>query len=168
MFYFCSMGSNIDPANNVCRAIEALVSEVAPITLSPLIQTEPHGMQSKQPFLNALFWFESDLDVVTIKHLFNRVEVGMGRDRNAPDKKTRDRPIDLDILYAGVACALAELQVDDPYLAPLTPILRGKAPAGSVISVPFAGKRLGLGVVHISREGERFRVERAAVDPVAG
>ena len=163
MFYFCSMGSNIDPAHNVCRTIESLADNVAPVTLSPLIQTAPHGMQSAQPFYNALFWFESSENADMIKQRFNGIETSLGRNRNDPDKKTKDRPIDLDILYAGPARPLAELRVDDPYLSPLTPILSGKAPTASVISLQFAGKRLGLGVLHISRSGDGFRVERAAL-----
>lgn len=161
MFYFCSLGSNIDPATNVCRAIEAVVTQVAPLTLSPLIQTEPHGMQSAQPFYNALFWFESTQDAIAIKQLFNRIEEALGRNRNDPDKKTKDRPIDLDILYVGPPCPLSDLRVEDPYLAPLTPVLSGKAPHASVISVTFAGKRLGLGLFRISQEAQGFRVERA-------
>lgn len=163
MFYFCSLGSNIEPDTNVCRAIEAMVTQVAPLTLSPLIQTEPHGMQSTQPFYNALFWFESAEDAATIKHLFNGIEETLGRNRNDPDKKTKDRPIDLDIIYAGPRCPLSDLQVEDPYLAPLTPVLRGMAPHASVISISFAGKRLGLGLFHISQDAKGFRVERATL-----
>lgn len=163
MLYFCSMGSNIEPATNVCRAIEALVTQVAPLTLSPLIQTEPHGMQSSQPFYNALFWFESTADISTIKQLFNAIEERLGRNRNDPEKKTKDRPIDLDILYAGEPCPLSDLRIDDPYLAPLTPTLSGRAPLASVISVPFAGKRLGLGIFRVSHEAQGFKVERAAI-----
>lgn len=163
MFYFCSMGSNIDPASNVRRALEALTEGVGALTLSPLIQTEPHGMQSSQPFYNALFWFESDSAPEAMKAQFNDIEAALGRNRNDPDKKTKDRPIDLDILYAGVPRPLAELTVEDPYLAPLTPILRGMAPTTSVISLPFAGKRLGLGAFRIARNGEGFIIERAAL-----
>lgn len=163
MFYFCSLGSNIEPATNVCRAIEAVVTKVAPLTLSPLIQTEPHGMQSTQPFYNALFWFESTQDATAIKHTFDGIEISLGRNRNDPDKKTKDRPIDLDILYAGPPCPLSDLRVEDPYLTPLTPVLRGMSPHANVISVTFAGKRLGLGLFRISQDAHGFRVERTTL-----
>lgn len=163
MFYFCSMGSNIDPSTNVRRALEMLATDLGAIILSPLIQTEPHGMQSSQPFYNALFWFESVETPAAMKQRFNGIEEQLGRNRNDPDKKIKDRPIDLDILYAGSPRPLAELPVDDPYLAPLTPILRGMAPTASVISLPFAGRRLGLGAFRIARDGDGYLVERAAL-----
>ncbi len=164
MFYFCSLGSNIDPANNVRQALEALTDAIDTLVLSPLIQTEPHGMQSSQPFYNALFWFESDQTPEATKQVFNAIEERLGRDRSNPAKKTSDRPIDLDILYAGTKRPLSEMVVEDPYLAPLTPILRGLAPTTSVISLPFAGKRLGLGAFQISRSDNAFFITRAALD----
>lgn len=160
MFYFCSLGSNIDPASNVCRAVESLAQTFRSLTLSPLIQTEPHGMQTRNPFYNAFFWFESAENADSVKCLFNSIEEQQGRDRTDPHKKTKDRTIDLDILYAGPLCSLAGIQVHDPYLAPLTPILSGQAPHASVISIPFAGKRLGMRILQISHTTDGIRIEQ--------
>lgn len=163
MFYFCSLGSNIEPANNVAKALDALTRLTNDLTLSPLIQTEPHGMSSSHPFYNALFWFESEEDAESIKADFNAIETRLGRDRSDPSKKLKDRPIDLDILYAGPRKALASLSVEDPYLAPLTPILSGMAPSASVVTLKFAGKRLGLGVFRLLREGDTINIERVNI-----
>ncbi|CBL44016.1 7,8-dihydro-6-hydroxymethylpterin-pyrophosphokinase [gamma proteobacterium HdN1] len=164
MFYFCSLGSNIDPPHNVALALQALASSLAEFTLSPLIQTKPHGMESQQPFYNALFWFESTQSPESIKAWFNETEIKLGRDRNHPEKKLRDRPIDLDILYAGERKPLAELAVKDPYLAPLTPVLQGKAPAVSAITLPFGGRRLGLGIFRIRSVAGQIQIERATAE----
>lgn len=159
MFYFCSLGSNIDPTANVCAALEALTHTLSSVTLSPLIQTEPHGMESHLAFCNAFFWFDSERTQDDIKSLFNHIEEQQGRDRSDPDKKIKDRPIDLDILYAGARCPLSDITVEDPYLAALTPVLRGMAPTTSAVSMPFAGKRLGLRIVTLTQTPTGVAVE---------
>ena len=46
MFYLCSIGSNLDPAQHVSQAVEELLARFGQLRLSSVIQTTPVGMRS--------------------------------------------------------------------------------------------------------------------------
>ncbi|QEP42705.1 2-amino-4-hydroxy-6-hydroxymethyldihydropteridine diphosphokinase [Ectothiorhodospiraceae bacterium BW-2] len=98
--YFIGIGSNIDPEKNIQRALTLLQQRFGTIELSPLQWTEPVGMTSRAPFINGVLYLESSSDSATLKQQLNQIEIELGRDRTDPERKIKDRPIDLDILLA--------------------------------------------------------------------
>lgn len=98
MFYLCALGSNIFPKRHISRAILELATEFDTLSLSTVLQTQAQGMQSKRPFLNALFSFKCIKAPWEVKQFFNRLEKAHGRNRSSPLSKIQDRTLDLDIV----------------------------------------------------------------------
>jgi len=96
--YLISIGSNLDPARNVPVALEQVLAQAGRCVLSRAIETEPVGMTSQYNFLNLMAYLETSLDPVALKDAFNAIETELGRDRSDPQRKVKDRPVDLDIL----------------------------------------------------------------------
>lgn len=100
MHYFLSIGSNIDPEKNIVLIIEKLFNFSPRLLVSKMILTEPEGFESKNHFLNACIYFESDdLKAIELKEHFNRIETELGRDRNDPNRAKKDHPADIDIIW---------------------------------------------------------------------
>jgi pteridine reductase len=96
--YFVGLGSNLEPATNLPRAIERLTRFAGGIDVSRVVQTSPVDLQSSRQFLNAVAYLETDLDYVKLKAQLNSIETELGRNRADPDRARKDRTIDLDIL----------------------------------------------------------------------
>ena len=98
MKYLCSLGSNIEPELHFSRAKHYLAKLADELEFSRDIATQPVGMKTNHPFLNALFILETALTPSALKAEFNQIEVLLGRDRSDPLCSVKDRPIDIDIL----------------------------------------------------------------------
>lgn len=100
MHYFLSIGSNIDPEKNIILILEQLFNFSPRLLVSTVILTEPEGFESKHHFLNACIYFESNiLKVFELKEHFNCIETLLGRDRNDPNRRKKDHPADIDIIW---------------------------------------------------------------------
>ena len=122
MKYLCSLGSNIEPELHFSRAKHYLAKLSEQIEFSRDISTQPVGMKTNHPFLNALFTLETTLSAEELKQEFNQIEALLGRDRSDPLCSVKDRPIDIDILGP------VQEQPDVPdYLQPLQTDLSGEA-----------------------------------------
>lgn len=98
MKYLCSLGSNIEPELHFSRAKHYLAQLSDNLEFSRDIATEPVGMNTNHPFLNALFVIQTSMTKSQLKQHFNDIEELLGRDRSDPDCSIKDRPIDIDIL----------------------------------------------------------------------
>ncbi|MDT8372261.1 MAG: 2-amino-4-hydroxy-6-hydroxymethyldihydropteridine diphosphokinase [Gammaproteobacteria bacterium] len=98
--YILGIGSNIEPYKNIALIITELVKKFKTIHLSRVAQIPPIGINSSRDFLNLVVFIETDLPEADLKQLCNQIETALGRDRNDPDRKMKDRPADLDILAA--------------------------------------------------------------------
>lgn len=96
--YLLGIGSNIEPHKNIGRIINLLLTHYPQLTLSRVLKIPPIGMNSQHDFLNVVVFIETDSDEANLKVTCNSIEVELGRDRNDPDRKNKDRPADLDIL----------------------------------------------------------------------
>lgn len=113
--YVVGIGSNIHPAENVVRVLRKLLDMTNFLVVSRIIETTPEGFHSDNQFLNLAVCMESPLDDVALKAEFVQIEIDMGRNRNDPHSSKKDRPADLDILFA-----LPEIELpSEPYLRPL-------------------------------------------------
>lgn len=107
MRVFVGLGSNIDPRDNLRRAVALLRERSRLVALSPAYRTVPVGRHDRPPFLNAAAELDDARPPRVLKYdVLRPIEAELGRvrtaDRHAP------RPIDLDLLLVG------DLVLDDP------------------------------------------------------
>ena len=57
-------------------------------------------MNSQHYFLNAVAFVETTVSRTELKQYCNQIETALGRDREDPNSKFKDRPADIDILAA--------------------------------------------------------------------
>ncbi len=98
MFYYLSLGTNIQPEENAANMVTMLAKEFGPLITYPFVYTEPENIATKNLFLNSLAIVYSSLPQDDIKTRLNHIEEQLGRDRDDPDKSTKDRTADIDIL----------------------------------------------------------------------
>ena len=96
--FLIGIGSNIEPSKNIALALEELRFISNAFATSPVMQTEPVGIQSDHKFLNLVVYFSSHLQTDELKKRLNATENKLGRDRNDPLRKVKDHPIDFDII----------------------------------------------------------------------
>jgi len=96
--YLLGIGSNIAPHANIAKIIHLLLEHYPLLTLSRVLEIPPIGMNSQRDFLNVVVFIETEQAEVDLKTICNTIEVQLGRNRNDPERKTKDRPADLDIL----------------------------------------------------------------------
>lgn len=119
---YVSLGSNIDPAENFERMVASLLTVSNRVDLSRVITTTPVGFISDRVFYNACARLHTEMDLQALKQRFNEIELMLGRDRTDPTRKRKDRPADLDILFAlpaGAGQVGAALLPPEPYVRPL-------------------------------------------------
>ncbi|MGE5224803.1 MAG: 2-amino-4-hydroxy-6-hydroxymethyldihydropteridine diphosphokinase [Omnitrophica WOR_2 bacterium] len=93
---YIGLGSNINPIQNLVKAVELLEKSILIKTISQVWETTPSGAQGPN-FLNAAAQIETQLTPSLLKSLvLRRVEVELGRVRTG--NKNAPRTIDLDIL----------------------------------------------------------------------
>lgn len=124
MYFFVGLGSNIQPERHVVAMVEALLTVSPTVALSRVIKTEPVGLQTEHYFLNlcARIKLEPECTEGWLKSYFNEVEGRLGRNRNDPERKGKDRVADLDILFgmpAGNRRIEGRVVPAEPYLRPL-------------------------------------------------
>jgi len=100
MYYYLSIGTNIDPEKSSVRILEMLCEAFTTLALFPFRYTEPEGVELSDTFLNALVVVYSPEDWVRVKAILNEIEAKMGRDRSDPLRSIKNRAADLDILEA--------------------------------------------------------------------
>lgn len=96
--YLLGIGSNLSPHINIAYIIDKLARQFSSLSLSRVLRIPPVGMNSQHDFLNMAVFIETDLDQAALKAFCNRIEIELGRDRDDPASKIKDRPADLDIL----------------------------------------------------------------------
>ena len=103
-FVYLGLGSNEGDREQLMQmAIELLSQELgSPVKLSTVIETQPVGFSSPNPFLNMVALFSTDIPPMELLEITEGVERRLGR-----MKKTQrggaysDRPMDIDILIYG-------------------------------------------------------------------
>ena len=121
-YYFISLGSNINPKLNFSLMIDKLLTLSKEVVLSRVIETTAEGLESDQQFLNGVARIHTYLTPEQLKDLFNGIERDLGRDRDDPQSKVKDRVADLDILFklSEMGCSAAADQLpSEPYVRPL-------------------------------------------------
>ena len=94
---FVSIGSNIDPRNNMEEA-RIILGNLFDCTFSGLYETRAEGFEGND-FVNSVVGFETDLQLIELKDKLKQIEKKMGR--TDIQKGMSDRIIDLDIILYG-------------------------------------------------------------------
>jgi 2-amino-4-hydroxy-6-hydroxymethyldihydropteridine diphosphokinase len=114
---FISLGSNIDPEENLPRAVRRLRELGELRAVSDVVQNPAVGPVPQADFLNAAILIETDLSALRIRERLREFEADLGRERvehlegYPPEAaKYAPRTIDLDL------CLLGNLIIDTPPL----------------------------------------------------
>ncbi|MBQ0711717.1 MAG: 2-amino-4-hydroxy-6-hydroxymethyldihydropteridine diphosphokinase [Porticoccus sp.] len=94
-----SVGSNIDPQNNIRLSHEVLDNETRLLAVADIIKTTPIGYTQQPDFLNTAYLIETNLEYDDFNAFLKSVEDRLGRERGAI--KSGPRTIDLDIIVWG-------------------------------------------------------------------
>ncbi|HXY54465.1 MAG TPA: 2-amino-4-hydroxy-6-hydroxymethyldihydropteridine diphosphokinase [Nitrospirota bacterium] len=111
---FVSVGSNIDPENNVIKAVRLLGAQTHVRAISTVYLTEPIGRAGQPPYYNCMLEIETVMPPLDLKRtVLRHIEDSLGRVRNKD--KFAPRTIDLDlVLYDGITMDAEELTLPDP------------------------------------------------------
>jgi 2-amino-4-hydroxy-6-hydroxymethyldihydropteridine diphosphokinase len=111
---FVSVGSNIDPTDNVKKAVRLLGVQTRILATSTVYLTEPLGHSGQPPYYNCVLEIETGTPPLDLKlTVLRRIEDTLGRLRSSD--KFGPRTIDLDlILYDDITLAEEELTLPDP------------------------------------------------------
>jgi len=90
------LGSNIDPKQNIERAVECIDDAHRVLALSSLVETEPIGVTDQPKFLNGAVLIETRLTRDELNGWLRQLEADLGRVRTS--RKYGPRTIDLDIV----------------------------------------------------------------------
>lgn len=97
--FLLSLGSNQEPEKNVPLMVQALLQLSPSIDLSRVVRTKPVGFESQLTFFNLAARIQSIHDAQKLKQVLVQIEENLGRNRKDPNKKLKDRPADIDILF---------------------------------------------------------------------
>lgn len=132
---YLSLGSNIDPARNLCAAIEALRARFGAVALSPIYRSPAVGFDGAD-FLNAAAAIDSDLAPAALAAWLREQEARQGRRRG--EARYASRPIDLDLLLYGDAVREVP-PLPRPELATDAFVLRPMADLAPTLRHPLLG-----------------------------
>ena len=128
-----SLGSNIEPAENLSAAVYLLREQTTVLAVSRAWRTAAVGM-SGPDFLNAAVLVLTERSIQSLKDcVLRRIEARLGRVRS--EDKYTPRTIDIDIL-------LYDNQVVDPELWALAHLAQPVAELLPDLTVPGSGKTL--------------------------
>ena len=117
MFFFLSLGSNIDGELSAIRMLGQLVSRFRRVGAYPFFYTEPEDIVSDCAFVNGLVIIYAEGSEACVKNQLNDIEISMGRDRRDPKRSVRSRAADIDILGASAFFDLGVIaRASEPYV----------------------------------------------------
>jgi len=139
---FISLGSNIDPEDNLQGAVQRLADRTRLLAVSRVYQTKPVGKTDQPDFLNAAVLVETELTARELKsQVLGAIEAELGRvrteDKNAP------RTIDLDIsLFNDEILEVEGRHIPDPEVLQYLHIARPLADLAPSYRHPEKGQTL--------------------------
>ena len=104
---YISIGSNIDPKENIEKCLQLLKKEFDVVAQSPYYKTKPYGYEKQPNFINLAVKIETKISPQKLLIILQNMEKKLERKRIF---RFNPRTIDLDILLYG-----SEV-IDDKYL----------------------------------------------------
>ncbi len=113
---YVSVGSNIEPADNVRKALELLCGRAHLTGLSTVYLTPAEDRPDQPPYYNCVVELETQTPPLEFKHsVLRKIEETLGRSRTTD--KSAPRTIDLDlILYDDLILETGGLVLPDPQI----------------------------------------------------
>ena len=140
---YLSLGSNMQPEDNLASAVRALQQRFGTLLVSPIYRTAAIGFDGPD-FLNAAAVLDSDLGVHALNDWLHALEDAHGRERSGP--RFGDRPLDIDIVFYD------DLVIEDS----------GQPGSGAVLRIPRPELRHAFVLKPLADIAPHF------VDPVSG
>ncbi len=98
---YLSLGSNIEPAKNLQKAVDALRNYCEVIAISNVYQSPPYGDTNQPDFLDVVVKVQVERDPADFKvNVLRKIEKNLGRVRS-PQNKYGPLTLDMDILLWG-------------------------------------------------------------------
>ena len=116
---YLSLGTNLgDRRQNLKSALELIDREVGTVvSASDIIETDPWGFESPNPFLNMVVKVETDLKPLEVLDVTQEIERQLGRATKSVNGEYHDRLIDIDILlYDDLVMDTPELTIPHPLM----------------------------------------------------
>jgi 2-amino-4-hydroxy-6-hydroxymethyldihydropteridine diphosphokinase len=158
---FVGVGSNIDPADNVRKALRLLAKDMRVVAVSTVYETEPEGRPDQPRYYNCVVEIETEEDPPELKRALRRIEERLGRVRTAD--KYASRTIDLDLLaYDDLVIETAELTLPDPDIATRAYLAAALAELAPELALPGIGMTAAELARKLSKRGLRALVEYTA------
>jgi len=115
-YYLISLGSNINADEFLPKALNLINSDYDIISYSHVLQNPACGEYFKSPFHNQLLLLKSSQENKQLKKVFEEFEIQLGREGKSPERKYKDRTIDIDILsQANTPLEALEIPLTEPY-----------------------------------------------------
>jgi 2-amino-4-hydroxy-6-hydroxymethyldihydropteridine diphosphokinase len=112
-YYLVGLGSNLEPELNITKAYQEIALQVSILDHSPVLINPPCGTSFQFTFHNQILLIQSEHSSAHLKALFEHIEISMGREPKSPERRLRDRPIDIDILAQSTS---AESILSTPFI----------------------------------------------------
>ncbi|RMG30648.1 MAG: 2-amino-4-hydroxy-6-hydroxymethyldihydropteridine diphosphokinase [Gammaproteobacteria bacterium] len=161
---YVSIGSNVDPEYNVCRAARLLRETFGEVRFSPVYRNPAVGFEGED-FLNLAAAFDSALPVESLLARLRAIEDRCGRRRGRA--RFAPRTLDLDLLlYGDAVLARDGLVLPRPEILEHAFVLRPLAELAPELTHPVAQRPLRvLWQEFAGRRGEMRPVRLACLEP---
>ena len=116
---YLSLGSNLGDREDMLRRAIMLIGEriSAVQRVSSIIETEPWGFESTNPFLNAAVMVLTTLSPIECLDATQQIERELGRKKKSKNGIYHDRPIDIDLLlYGDLKLSTPRLTIPHPHM----------------------------------------------------
>lgn len=116
---YLSLGTNLgNRRSNLETALSHIAREVGTIvSVSDIIETEPWGFESSNPFLNMAVKVQTNMQPLEVLHATQEIEQKLGRNHKTENGEYHDRLIDIDILlYDNLVMNTPELKIPHPLM----------------------------------------------------
>lgn len=150
---FIGVGSNINPAENVKKAIRLLSKDEHISGISTVYETLPKGGLNQPSYYNCVVEIETKIPPKELKHkVLRRIEKELGRKRSKD--KFASRTIDLDlILYDDQVINTENLTLPDPHIADRPYLAMPLYELSPELVLPGSGLSIKDVVSNLSSEG---------------
>jgi len=151
---FIGVGSNIEPAANVRKALQVMSEEMRVVATSTVYETEAESHPEQPPYYNCVVEVETETPPLELKRRLRAIEERLGRRRS--EDRYAPRPIDLDLLlYDNQAMQSEELTVPDPEIERRAYLAAGLAELAPELSLPGRTETLAELARRLPHEGMR-------------
>ena len=113
---YLSLGSNLEPEQNLGAAIEELRARFGAIVVSPVYRSAAVGFECPA-FLNLAVGIDTDLDPVALDAWLHALEDRHGRRRDGPRYSSRTLDVDIVLFDERIVRGPGHLEIPRPELA---------------------------------------------------